>query len=69
MLQPDTTAHLSQARDYIRSIAAQGLDTSALYISQAYLTVTRSPPRNCKPFSAQFTPSTPSLLRKTSLHW
>ena len=39
MLSHDTASHLQEARDYMRSISNHGLDVSALYIAQAYLTV------------------------------
>ncbi len=39
MRRIDTDLHLIEARDYIRSIANYGLDVSALFIAQAYLTV------------------------------
>ena len=39
MLNHDAASHLQEARDYMRSISNHGLDVSALYIAQAYLTV------------------------------
>jgi hypothetical protein len=39
MRRAETDLHLLEARDYMRSIAHHGLDVSALFIAQAYLTV------------------------------
>lgn len=53
-MNPQTiTNHLTEVKDYIASINQTALDINALYILQAYLTVSPHISRNYKPASGR----------------
>jgi hypothetical protein len=69
MQHSDINEHLREARNYIYSIQNDELDISALYISQAYLTVQFATIRN---YRLVFGPSTLFTLfsnQKISQYW